>query len=218
LNPRIYLVTSLATRALCAALLIATSAAAHQYPLSSTAIRQAYFLGKESAEKRQQFFAKYEKQLPMPQTGPHVSWIRLETPYAVVVERTASQLLGNYVAADAQEEFLGKPAIFRLRVRIDLTSTYPAHTGSSAGVHLLPDDFWQDFQVRLAQSAEIPHASVRGQPIYSLASSEGGSVLLGAELVLEYDAEKISSDIATVEVDTPDGQRVRTTFDLTRLR
>jgi len=56
MKPKIQLALSLAAVALCATLPIARPAAAHQYPLSSTAIREAYFLGKDSAAKREEFF------------------------------------------------------------------------------------------------------------------------------------------------------------------
>ena len=218
MKPKIQFALSLAAAALCAALPIARRAAAHEYPLSSTAIREAYFLGKESDAKRDEFFANYTQRSPMPKAGPHVSRIRLETPYAVVVERTASQALANYVAGDAEEEFLGKPAVFRLRVRIDLTSTYPAQSATEAGLRSRHEDFWRDFRIRLRQHAEIAPTNVRGQPIYSIGSELGGSMLLGAEVELEYDASKIQSAPATVEVDTPDGQHVRAEFNLAKLR
>ena len=217
-KPKIQLALSLAAVALCATLPIARPLAAHQYPLSSTAIREAYFLGKDSAAEREEFFARYTHQLPMPKTGPRVAQIRMETPFAVVVERVASKGLASYHAMDAEKEFLGKPAIFRLRVRIDLTSTYPAQSASEAGLHLRREDFWRDFPIRLLQSAKIEPRSVRGQPIYSIASDLGGSVLLGAEVVLEYDAAKIQSAPVTIEVDTPDGQLVRAEFDIGKLR
>jgi hypothetical protein len=200
------------------ALIAALPVPAHEYPLSSRAIRDAYFLGKESASKRAEFFAKYTRQLPMPKTGPHVSMIRLETPYAAVVEHT-SQVLSNYFAADAEKEFLGKPGVFRLHVRIDLTGSYAWHIPSrTGGVRLQPDDFWRDFAIRLVQNAALEPQAIRGQPVYSFAGSDSGSVLLGAEVNLEYDAANIQSAPATVEVDTPDGQHVQATFDLARLR
>jgi hypothetical protein len=199
-------------------LFAALPAPAHEYPLSARAIRDAYFLGKASAGKRAEFLAKYTQQLPMPKTGPHVSRIRLETPYAVVVERT-SQTLSNYFAADAEKEFLGKPAVFRLHVQIDLTSSYAWQISAGpAGVQLRPDDFWRDFAIRLVQNAALEPRAIRGQPIYSFSGSGGVSVLLGAEVNLEYDAAEIQSAPATVEVDTPDGQHVQTTFDLAKLR
>ena len=41
----------------------------------------------------------------------------------------------------------------------------------------------------------------------------------GATIDADYDAEMIQADaVTTVEVDTPDGQRVETTFDLSSLR
>ena len=49
-------------------------------------------------------------------------------------------------------------------------------------------------------------------------SEEGGATLSGAIVWEEFDAREVKSDQATVEIDTPDGQRVVVEFDLTKLR
>jgi hypothetical protein len=197
------------------ALLIAPLTPAYEYPLSSEAIRDAYFLGKASTNKRAESLAKYTVYLPMPKSGPYVAVVVFETPYVIVTERTARALSG-YFAQDAEEEFLGKPAICRVRVRIYLTSSYSWQLPSPPGtVRFRPDDFWREFSIRLVQDGqEITAKASSGSPLYSL----DVGVLTGAEVGLEYDAAKIQSAPATVEVDTPDGQHVQTTFDLTKLR
>ncbi|MGA8012997.1 MAG: hypothetical protein WB949_11280, partial [Candidatus Acidiferrales bacterium] len=48
------------------AVLIANPALAYNYPLSSEAIREAYFLAKASFDKRQAFFEPYRHNLPVP--------------------------------------------------------------------------------------------------------------------------------------------------------
>jgi hypothetical protein len=198
-----------------AVLLMTAPATAYEYPLSSTAIRDAYFLGKASTNKRAESLAKYTVYLPMPKSGPYVAVVVFETPYVIVTERTARALSG-YFAQDAEEEFLGKPAICRVRVRIYLTSSYSWQLPSPPGtVRFRPDDFWREFSIRLVQDGqEITAKASSGSPLYSL----DVGVLTGAEVGLEYDAAKIQSAPATVEVDTPDGQHVQTTFDLTKLR
>jgi hypothetical protein len=198
-----------------AVLLMTAPATAYEYPLSSTAIRDAYFLGKASTNKRAESLAKYTVYLPMPKSGPYVAVVVFETPYVIVTERTARALSG-YFAQDAEEEFLGKPGVCRVRIRIYLTSSYSWQLASPPGeVRFRPDDFWREFSIRLVQDGqEITAKASRGSPLYSLDLG----VLTGAEVDLEYDAAKIQSAPATVEVDTPDGQHVQTTFDLTKLR
>jgi len=198
-----------------AGLLIAPLAGAYDYPLSPEAIREAYFLGKGHSAKRAEFFEKYTQRLPMPEKGPHIAVVRLETPYAVVVERASESGL-SYFPPDAEEEFLGKPGIFRLHVQIDLTASYGTLLPSRPGaIRLRSDDFWRDFTFRLVQSKIIRARAIHGMPIYGGGSA---SVLVGASVDLEYEAAKIRSGPATVEVLTPDGQKTRVTFDLATLR
>jgi hypothetical protein len=190
---------------------------AYEYPLSENAIRDAYFLGKSSNDRISELVEKYTKRLPVPKTGAHIASIVLETPYIRVVEHSREML--NYSAPAAEKDFLGKPAVFSLRVQVDLTDSYGWQVPSPAGtIRLRPDDFWKDFTVRLVQKGEIPSKSLRGNPIYSFGSEGSASVLTGALIELTYDAEKIKSEDAKVEVLAPDGQEVEATFDLAAFR
>ena len=196
------------------ALAIALPTLAYDYPLSAEAVREAYMTGKADSAKRADFFAKYTQEFPLPKTGPHVATIELETPFAVVVEHTAQAL--NYYAPDAAQEFEGKPGIFRVHVEIDLTDSYGLQvTSVSGGVRMRTSDFWRDFKIQLFQGKEIHARTVHSTPLYTGRDSH---ILSGAEVDLEYDAAKIKSDDATVEVITPDGQDVKATFDLGILR
>ncbi len=213
MNPKTRLGTALAL----AALLVAVPLFAFDYPLSPEAIREAYFLGKGDAQKRAAFLARYAQMPPLPESGPHVAIIRFETPYVVILNRMAQ--MPNDHAPDAEQEFLGKPAICRVLVEINLTASYgPQFAAPSGGVRLRSDDFWKDFTIRLIQDGkEIPAKSVRGRPIYT-ASGDSPSQLSGADVTLEYAPGKIASAPAEVKVSTPDGQDVSATFDLGTLR
>jgi hypothetical protein len=211
LDPRFGLSISLLTLA------IALPALAYEYPLSESAIRDAYFLGKSSNDKMSELFEKYTQRPPVPKTGAHIASVVLETPYVRVVEHSSEML--NYSAPAAVKDFLGRPAIFILRVQIDLTDSYGWQIPSPAGtIRLRPDDFWKDFTVHLVQKEEIPSKSLRGNPIYSFGGEGSPSVLSGALVELTYDAEKIKSEDAKVEVLAPDGQKTETIFDLAALR
>jgi len=210
-NARLGLSISLLTLA------VALPAFAYEYPLSDSAIRDAYFLGKSSNDKMSELFEKYTQRPPVPKKGPHIASVILETPYVGVVEHSREML--NYSAPAAEKDFLGKPAVFRLRVQIDLTDSYGWQIPSPAGtIHMRPDDFWKDFTVRLVQKEEIPSKSLSGTPIYSFGGDGGSSVLTGATIELTYDAEKIQSEDAKVEVLAPDGEEIEVTFDLAALR
>jgi len=197
---------------------IALPALAFEYPLSSTSIREAYFLGRADQDRREKFFRQYMRFLPDPGNGPQIALVELETPFVVVVERSA-QSVANYYAQDAEQEFTDKPGIFRVRIRIDLTATYGwSMPGPHGSIRLRPDDFWKDFKVRLLQDEEIPPKSVRGEPIYSIGDEGGSSHLIGAWMVLDYNGDKVKSASATVEVIPPMGDTVDVDFPLDELR
>jgi len=193
------------------ALMIAQPALAYDYPLSPEAIREAYFLGKASPEKRQAFFEPYRQNLPVPKTGANVALIEVETPFACVVD-AISHAPASYHAPDAEQDYLGKPAEFRVQVEVYFTETYPKPTDTAATL----GDFWRDFQVHMKQKGEVPSRSVHGQPIYSDDTISG---YIGAMIDVSYDVEKVDSGaLTTIEVDTPDGQQVETDFSFNNLR
>jgi len=201
----------LALPILVVALAAPPAAPAFDYPLSPESIREAYFLGKASLEKRNEFFEKYTHHLPIPKTGPNVASIAVQTPFGCVVDKV-SQMSLSYHAPDAEQDFLGKPGCFRVRVEIYFTETYPDPKATAAAL----GEFWRNFKLHLKQSAEIQPRSVLGQPIYSDQTISG---YIGAEIVAEYDVKKIDPGTSTtVSVNTPDGQDVETTFDLANLR
>jgi hypothetical protein len=192
-------------------LIIAQPALAFDDPLSPEAIREAYFLGKGDANRRADFFGKYTKQYPAPKSGRHVGVIQFETPYVVIAERI-SQNVSNYFAQDAEQEYLGKPAICRVRVQVfygyGISQPRPGEINSSLRT---------DYTVRLKQhDKEISSKTSSSEPLISSGSAPAD---IGLEFDIEYDAEKIDSAApAMVEVLVPDGQDILQTFDLSTLR
>jgi hypothetical protein len=199
-------------------LFAAQPAVAYDYPLSPNAIRDAYFLGKASPAKREAFFANYTRHFVRPKSGPYISLIRVITPYAYVVERTAR--LYNLTAPDAQQQFYRKPIALRVRVHISLTPTYGFQVRSpDGGMTLRSPDFWRDFKVRLIQRGNmIQPLAARGAPDYAFAGEGSSSVLVGADINVQYDPARVRSGPATIVVDAPDGQQITATFDLSSLR
>jgi hypothetical protein len=208
--------------AIATALLVALPALAYQYPLSTTDIRDAYFIGARNDEVTASFFADYSKHLPAPQSGPDVDQITIDTPYTQIVQRSMGAV--NYNSVEAVEEFDGKPMTFRVFVRFYFTDTYtPAPLPHADGISLTPlayPDFWNDFKVRLIQDKEILPKSVRGAPIYPMLTDVDGPPPppIGGTIEVEYDPAKIDTADATVEVLTPDGQDVQVPFALGRLK
>lgn len=195
-------------------LLLAATAAqplfGFDYPLSPEAIREAYFLGKAHPERINAFFEKYRHNLPVPESGPHVALIEVETPFACIVDELNSGSPNDH-AQEAEQKFLGKPGQFRVHVDIYFTPSYPGLTYETAPA-------WEDFKVHLKQDAEIEAQSIHGHLIYSYDENGEGGVV-GATIEAEYDVNKIDAGgITTVEVDTPDSQQVETTFNLNSLR
>jgi hypothetical protein len=190
--------------------LLAPPIQAMDYPLSSESIREAYFIGKENLDRRQAFFQPYRHVMPLPKSGPDVHMIEVETPFALLVDAMARSPI-TYHAPDAVQDYLDEPAPFRVHVEIYLTATYPAPTDTPASMH----NFWKTFQIHLTQDAEIQPRSVNGALIPDISEKS----IVGATVDADYDGGKIDgSEPVTVDVDTPDGQKVETTFAIRDLR
>jgi len=196
---------------------VAVRAFALSYPLSSTAIRDAYFAGNRNDEQTGEFLAQYVHRLPMPQSGPYVEEIGIDTPFLQIARQ--SRVRANYFAPDAVEEFQNKPMSFRVYVDIVLTASYsPIPSSTAPGNYWWVPDFWNDFKVQLEQDGDgIPPARVIGGPLYSYGDGEI-PIVTGARIELIYNPEKIESEATRVVVLTPDGQTVETTFNLAKLQ
>ena len=192
---------------------VALPSLAFDYPMSSSSIRDAYMLGKRKDFRTAEFLAPYTHYLPMPETGPHVATISVETPYAQVVELGQDAL--NPDVQRAEQEFADKPFPFIVRVGIDMTDTYPGPPPWNPRAPGLPiPDFQRDFDIQVTQSKKIPAKSTQVYLLYSDAVANIYQIS-GAILELQYDADKIDSyDDVTIKVHTPDDQNLESTFDL----
>jgi len=204
-----------------AALALALAAGAYERELNSRSLRDAWFLGKDTTFRSEGFYKDYVKSFPLPKTGVHVARIEIITPFKEMVDRARTAPDGyNPVQAEADYNKQAPPLV--VRVRLELTASYPGHTPITLPIQLGPvyvrdADFWRGFEVRLEQAGEIEPVGVRGEPIYS-SSTYGGSWLVGADIYLAYDPEKVASRAVRVIVVTPDGQEVQAEFDLGKLR
>lgn len=214
---------------LTAAVLLTPSALAFELPLSSEAVREAYFLGQRHDEKTAKFLETYRQHLPTPKCGPHVAVVELFTPYAEAVELSRQHGL-SYSAQQAEQEYRHRSNSVRIGVHIVYTGAFGSVTpcspgsqsGSGARPPSMPASSWKDYQVRVSQDGKMLESrSVRYEGTHTSSSggkSGGGSWVTGFIIRLEFEAETFSSSEATVETVTPYGQHVVAKFGLEKLR
>lgn len=211
---KLVLLGAVCTTAICG---VALRAIALSYPLSSTAIRDAYFIGNRNDEQTADFLAKYVHPLAMPDKGPYVEDIGIDTPFSEVVQLT--QRRTDFYAPEAAQEFRHRRFAFRVFVDIALTDTYQpiGPTEAPQDWQWVPD-FWNDFKVKLIQDdREIPAEQVRGGPAYNLGYKEIPMVT-GAHIEVHYDPTKIEAAPVRIVVLAPTGQTFETSFNLAELR
>ncbi|MGH9715068.1 MAG: hypothetical protein ACRD5M_17375 [Candidatus Acidiferrales bacterium] len=190
---------------------------AFEHPLSSSAIRDAFMLGKRNDFRTAEYFARYSHRFPMPETGPHVAVISIETPYGQVVELGETSLNGD--TQRAEQELADKAFPFIVRVGVDMTDTYPGPPPWNPRAPGVPmPDFQRDFDIQLIQGKKIPWKATQVYLLYSDAVANIYQIS-GAIIELQYDTDKLDPyDDVTVKVHTPDDQNIETTFDLVHLR
>jgi hypothetical protein len=200
------------------ALFTASTALGFEDSLSSTSIRDAYILGNRKDFKTSEFFARYKHDLPMPDSGPHVATISVETPYGQVVELGEAAM--NIDIQGTEQQLADKTFPFIVRVGVDLTDDYPGPPPSNPFAVGVPiPDFERDFGIQLVQGKKV--IPVKSTQVYLLTSDAVANIyqISGAIIELKYDTAALDpDDEATVKVHTPDDQNVETTFDLRQLR
>lgn len=203
---------------LSAALLVSFVASAYEVRLSDEAVREAYFLGQRRDETTAQFLETYRRYFPIPKSGPHVYAVELFTPYAQAVE-AASKRGTNYSAQQAEQDYLIRDDSVRVGVHMRYTSSYGPGKMNEGSTH---SDRREDFHVKLIQdgkTTDCRSSRYEGTHIsFGGGKGGGGSRPTGFIIWQEYAPANLESSEATVEIDTPDGQHISATFDLSRLR
>lgn len=212
--------------ALLAAALLVSPAPSFAYvtPLSEQDVREAYFLGQNRDESMARLLNRYTKVLPPPDTGPYIASITFLTPFALLVEYSAQQL--NYSAPQAAKDHHSDEEIVAIQIEVWLTDSYGAliptpagsESGSPVGYQFRSPDFWKDLKIQVMDGEKKLSADgLIGEPTYRCAH-EGGCVLTGANLRLEFSANTFASDSATIEVTPPQGDPISVEFTLSSLR
>jgi len=173
---------------------------AYEFPLSSTLIGEAYFLGASALRANGCVAGAYSHTLSQLKNGAYVSVAKIETPYIQIAERACQAV--NYTAQDAEAEFMANPpSVFRMQLDICFDSKKS-----------------QPVNFRIVQNdAELAPHSVERSP-YFARTRYGPSRIIGEHVKLQFEADKIESTLLDVEIETPNGQHATTTFDLAKLR
>jgi hypothetical protein len=197
------------------------------YPLQSSQIREAYFLGRDTGGARlKDFLSNYVHEFNPPNTGLAVQSIEFRTPYEQVVQQTI-QRGPNYSAQDAQQDYKARPNQVVIRVLVEYWPGVQINSpisGAPLGwpVPDKPDssgtqpvNFWHGFRFRIAQSKTIEPkhlAATNWTPFGSDFYFEQWAV------DLTFDAEQFSSGNVTVEVTSPDDKTSQAEFNLDKLK
>ena len=206
------------------ALLAVQPLAAFDTPLSEEAIREAYFLGQRHDESLTKALEKYTQQLPVPDSGPHIVFVTCLTPFAQAV-LFSSQQTANYSAQQAQLDHRDLKETVEVQIAVRFTNSYgpmvPANPSASTKDHPAfvprPADFWRDFDVAVLDGDKLLDPTLStGRPDY--VCDEGGCVLVGATILLDFPAEAFAQQNVTVHITPPEGDQVVTNFDLTQVR
>jgi hypothetical protein len=183
------------------ALSLAVPVNAYDFPLTSNAIRDAYFLGNRAGGLGERFLADYRQTIPDLHVGNFTSFVQIETPFMQVALRSGKAL--NYSAQDAVREFLDKPAVLRLHLEICYMPEAPPN----------------GIKIKLLQNKrEILPESENRAAIYPPTDRYTSTSAIGESVDLEIRPEKIDWSTLPVQIDTPDGRRAIANLDLQVLR
>jgi hypothetical protein len=183
---------------------------AFTYPLQGEYVREAYFLGRTTDGKKfKDFYEQYVRYFPFPSRGPYFSYVEsveYRTPYEQVVLRSR-QNLSQYSSLEAEKDYQAQPNPVVVRVLISYKLGY---------VGTLPPP--SSFKVHVSQvdAGTIEPKKLTTETICSvLWNSDCGAPRFA--ILLSFDAEEFASGTAKIKIVTPDGQTIKTEFDLDNL-
>jgi len=183
-------------------LALAFPAGAYDYPLTSSAIRDAYFLGARQGGLTPEFLASYSHLVSDLHEGSCASEIRIETPFLQVTDYAGK--MPNYSSQDAVKDFYDKP----MTVRIFLNICYLREAPPPNSVKI------KFIQNKKEITPDSDNRTAYAEPINELSVLPAN----GEKVKMEFDAQKFDSSTLTIRIDTPDDQHSKTEFDLQSLR
>ena len=211
----------------CLVLFLLPRLQAYEAPLGSASIQEAWTLGQRDDQVTANLVSQYVKQITEgAQTAPRIAEIEVLTPFLQVVDQSRQNLSG-YTELQAVEDYHKRGDTVVIRVLLMLPAAYPRPKDSHSPVtpsqgettDLRSENFWQTFRFNVKQHGRplVPR-SIQSKPVYSAATKDTPSVLDGATVWLLYDAKDVVSDEIVVEIITPGGKTIATTFLLNALR
>ena len=105
---------------------------------------------------------------------------------------------------EAESHYRAHPSLFLVRVRVYSTPTYPSAPQWK--------EFWEKLSIVVAQEKPL---EPKKKSYLSLPKGRGPSY---TDVELSFDEAQVKSSPITVEVTTPDGQRIEADFDLGKLK
>jgi len=189
-------------------LFVVSPALAYEYPLSASAIREAYFLGTGARGHDASFYDGYARTIPNPAKEPPVSTITIDTPYLQIAEH--SRDTPNYHVQDAVEDYAGKPAKFLVfaDVYFHPPTGKQENENSEAGV-----------AIELTQKHKtIPTKVVDSWELYPFRDARNSAESAGEHIELACDAGDVADSPLKISVKTPDGKSFEVEFDLQQLK
>jgi hypothetical protein len=190
-------------------------AGAFTYPLSSTDIRDAYFIGRRNDEFTSNFLLQYTRHFNPPTSGPDISDIAVETPFTQIVQYSSQ--MANYDAPTAVQDFQDRP--LKVYVHVFVYEDTASLINKANPVNPLYHNIWEDYGVKLIQDKAVKPLEVTGGFIFPTC---GDGCLtpspIGAHIDLTFASEKIDAAPAIIIVDGPDDVHAEATFDFSTLR
>lgn len=187
-------------------------------PLNDAQVREAYFLGRSTdTTKLAEFFEKYTRHFPLPDTGAYVAQVAFHTPYREVVERAWKGLSDS--AQNAERDYAARPHVVVVSVRIFRTNSFPRFLkdppGTEGEAPQGPEVSWNGFVFRVLQERPIWPAKVSSRSLSRRYANTGWG---GTEVLLEFQAAQFAQRETKVKVTTPEGKTFDAEFDLNGLR
>jgi hypothetical protein len=195
-------------------------AMAYVQQLHSEEVQEAFSLGRSTdPDTVKQFFEKYSRMLDCPASGPCVDSIELRTPYEQIAVRSR-QHGSDYTEQDAEKDYAARPTKLSVHVFVLYPLDFSDEDTDSSASEGQPDSrdgsSFYGFRIRVSQDHAVKPAKIHGRSI-DLGDSE--SAYSGEEeIILDFDPAQFDAEVIHIEVATPDGQTVKSEFDLRDLK
>ena len=131
-------------------MLAAPAFAGYEYPVQSTEIRNAFFLGQRADNTPGEFLSKYMQRIPQQDTGQYsITEIGVLTPYAQIVQRGAKDTPGDS-EVQVETDLRAHPLPFVVQVTVVHDSIYTGDAGL-----IIPQGPQRDFSIELKQTQTL---------------------------------------------------------------